>query len=238
MLLGGNFGRTKETNACHPGCIFEQLFFNAMSNKNHSAPEPGLLLVLSAREAADQGQWDRALLNFNQAIAAESGWNQDPDFKHDRAIALFHSGNKNEALNELNDAVTLQPGYGYRYAARGWMKQALKDVHGAIADYKAAIELDPEDAISLNNLGLIEEQLGYHREAKDRFAAADELAGILQKESIVPAVPELKAPTSQSIPSSEQDPGPSSLLSEVKRALQQPDGRKEFIAFIRNGFKL
>jgi tetratricopeptide (TPR) repeat protein len=195
-----------------------------MPNQNQPAPAPGHLLIHSAREAADQGQWDRALMNFNQAIAANSAWNLDPDFKHDRAIALFHTGNQEGALIELNEAVTLQPDYGYRYAARAWMKQALKDIQGAMADYETAIALDPDDAISLNNLGLLEEQQGYRQEAKERFAAADELAQ--QNESPVPEAPSTK-----------ETQGPN-LLSEIKRALQQPDGRKEFIAFIRNGFKL
>jgi tetratricopeptide (TPR) repeat protein len=209
-----------------------------MPNQNQPAPAPGHLLIHSAREAADQGQWDRALMNFNQAIAANSAWNLDPDFKHDRAIALFHTGNQEGALSELNEAVTLQPDYGYRYAARAWMKQALKDIQGAMADYETAIALDPDDAISLNNLGLLEEQQGYRQEAKERFAAADELAGILQKESIAPAAidQQNESPVPEA-PSTKETQGPN-LLSEIKRALQQPDGRKEFIAFIRNGFKL
>ena len=51
------------------------------------------------------------------------------------------------------------------------MKQALRDIQGAIADYEKAVELDPEDAITLNNLGLLEEQVGRMQSAKERFAA-------------------------------------------------------------------
>ena len=201
-------------------------------------PEKGHPLVLSAREAAAQGQWDRALLDFNKALEVDVEWNRNPDFKHDRAIALFHMGQKNEALLELNEAVNLQPDYGYRFAARGWMRQALKDVPGAIADYTQAIALDPEDAISLNNLGLLEEQQGYHQEAKERFSTADELAGILKNESISTA--ELKPQDDLPLPQAKPEVKSSApnLVSEIKRALRNSDGRKEFIAFLRNGFKL
>ena len=40
----------------------------------------------------------------------------------------------------------------------------LKDTKGAIADYNKAIELDPEDEISLNNLGLLQEKVGRMKE--------------------------------------------------------------------------
>ena len=49
---------------------------------------------------------------------------------------------------------------------------------GALADYNKAIELDPEDAISLNNRGLIEEKLGRMHLAQESFSQADMLSGV------------------------------------------------------------
>ena len=40
---------------------------------------------------------------------------------------------------------------------------------------KKAIKLDPEDAVAYNNLGLLEEKLGYEEQAKRRFEIADAL---------------------------------------------------------------
>jgi tetratricopeptide (TPR) repeat protein len=209
-----------------------------MSTPSQSNSRKRETLVVSARKAADQGHWDQAVLEFNQALDENAIWDQDPDFKHDRAIALFHTGNKEDALNELTAALSLQPDYGYRYAARGWMKQALKDIHGAIADYQSAVALDPEDAISLNNLGLLEEQLGYHKEAKERFAAADQLSEMLDDESIVPSSSISEDALISPKPLANSNFKSPSLLKEIKRLMGQADGRKEFIAFIRNGFKL
>ena len=61
---------------------------------------------------------------------------------------------------------------------------ALRDIQGAIADYEKAVELDPEDAITLNNLGLLEEQIGRMQSAKERFAAADAMDRILNESAI------------------------------------------------------
>jgi tetratricopeptide (TPR) repeat protein len=37
----------------------------------------------------------------------------------------------------------------------------MGDIKGAIEDYEKTISLDPDDAIAYNNLGLLQEQLGY-----------------------------------------------------------------------------
>ncbi len=202
-------------------------------------PAKGQLQVQSARESAKANQWTSALIAYDQALATDAGWKENVDFIHDRAIAMFHNGQAFEALVELDEAVELQPDYGYRYAARGWMKQALKDYNGAISDYQRAIELDPEDAISHNSLGLLEEQLGYHKVAKERFAVADELAGILENKSISTTGEVTSAPLfPKQETENKPEPKPQSSWQEIKRALGNPDGRKEFLDFIRNGFKL
>ena len=105
---------------------------------------------------------------------------------HDRAVCHFHCGEKEAALSWLNQAADTQPDYSYRYSSRGWMKQASGDIHGAIEDYKKALELDPDDAVTWNNLGLLEEQLGYQEQAKERYRVSDELLGILNEHGIDP----------------------------------------------------
>lgn len=208
------------------------------SNRRPASPE-GHLLVQQSRASAEAGQWQSALVGFDEAERANPDWGLDPDFLNDRAVALFHNDRAHECIVLLDKAINLQPQYGYRYAARGWMKQALRDIHGAIADYKKAVELDPEDAITLNNLGLLEEQIGRMQSAKESFAAADAMDRILDASAIPkestseaegPSMPEASAP-----PPSKAVKTP---WAEVTRALFTRAGRKEFLEFIRNGFKL
>ena len=227
-----------------PGrCIFEQPQLHRTmpeSNRRPASPK-GHLIVHQARASAEAGQWQSALVAFDEAERANPDWGLDPDFLNDRAVALFHNNRAHESIVLLDKAINLQPQYGYRYAARGWMKQALRDTQGAIADYEKAVELDPEDAITLNNLGLLEEQIGRMQSAKDRFAAADAMDRILDESAIH------KESTSEAqritIP---QPPTPAPLpaqsantpWAEVTRAMFTRAGRKEFLEFIRNGFKL
>ena len=154
----------------------------------------------------------------------------DGNFLHDRAVCLFQLGRKTEALNLLDRAVDLEPETGYRYASRAWMRAAMKDVDGAIEDYRKAIEIDPDDAITLNNLGLLEEQYGMRKAAQERFRRADTLSGILREAGVNPA-------------GVETEPNPSenaedSLWNEIKAVFTKPGRLQEFLNFLKNGLRL
>ena len=211
-----------------------------MPDSNHRPASPkGHLLVHQARASAEAGQWQSALVGFDEAEQENPDWGFDPDFLNDRAVALFHNDRAHESIALLDKAINLQPQYGYRYAARGWMKQALRDIQGAIADYEKAVELDPEDAITLNNLGLLEEQIGRMQSAKDRFAAADAMDRILDESAInKESTSEAERTAMPQAPASPPPRASNTPWAEVTRALFTQAGRKEFLEFIRNGFKL
>ena len=106
----------------------------------------------------------------------------------------------------------------------------------AISDYKKAIELDPEDAVAENNLGMLEEQLGYQSKAKNRFDRADEL----MKEMIDGRSDQglegeqLEARNIQKEINSEKFT--KSIWTEIKQ-IGSKEGRKSFSKFIKSGFK-
>ena len=201
-----------------------------MSNESNALP--GHLAVEQARSSAQSGQWVSALISYDQALNESDAWSMNPDFLNDRAVALFHNERMEDSIHLLSEAIALQPDYGYRYAARGWLKQATKDVDGAMEDYKKALQLDPEDAITQNNLGLLEEQMGRIHEAQQRFQKADLAAGIPPTR---PA-PKLSS-TGPKVPAKPIGSSPK-LRSEFIQIISTKKGWREFIAFIRNGFKL
>ena len=212
-----------------------------MASSDQASQPKGHLSVEQGRSSAELGQWVSALIAYDNALNESDVWNADPDFLNDRAVALFHNERAHDAIGLLTEAIRLQPSYGYRFSARGWMKQALKDVNGAIADYEKAIELDPEDAITQNNLGLLEEQLGRLESAKQRFAAADQLDQVLTENDIpieTSEEPKPALPNPKKIASEATSKRTLSAWSEVTKAITTSDGRKEFIDFVRNGFKL
>lgn len=211
-----------------------------MTTPSASSPLQAAAAALASRD------WEGALSYLHEAVRRDPALETDPDWIHDAAMCHFHLGRKQEALLGLDRAALLQPAYGYRFASRAWLRQALGDLAGARADYERAIALDPEDAISLNNLGLLEEQMGYRQEARRRFEVADELRSVLESSGI--------AIEPSSDPSKDASDGLSAGLSagpsggasaEIRDPLpaqhdpsRTPWSVGEFLRFVRNGFKL
>lgn len=184
-----------------------------------------------------QGKYEKALEHFNEALARNS---MDPDLWHDRGVCQFHLGRKREALHDMDKALELQPHYSYRYSSRAFMKGHLRDLEGAIADYRKAIELDPDDAIAHNNLGLLEEQLGHHEKARQHFRVADELSELLKEKGIDPAIYSEEEPRNiQKEIDAERaaNTGPQAVFREMKSVFRSGKNFKEFLTFIRKGFR-
>lgn len=196
---------------------------------------------IKANELVKTREWKAALEAFDRAFDALS---EHPDFIHDRAVCLFNLGQQKAALKELNRAVELQPDYSYRYASRAYMRNALKDIHGAIADYQKALELDPDDAISLNNLGMLEEQLGYKAAANERYRMADELDEILRERGILnmqeeeARLREAAETSGRQAETPETSESEATVAGEIGKVFSSKKAFSEFVAFIRNGFKL
>jgi len=121
------------------------------------------------------GNYKLALQKFDEVV------NRQPDiadYHSERGVALFHLNRKKEALDALNLALSLEPENSYRYSSRAFVKDSMGDIDGAIKDYLKCTELDPDDAIAFNNLGMLEEKIGRIRSAKYRFKKADELISL------------------------------------------------------------
>jgi tetratricopeptide (TPR) repeat protein len=189
-----------------------------------------------AMDLFTKGEHQKALPFFNKALEALP---TNTDLLNDRAVCYFHLEMHQEALADLNTAVQTQPDYGYRYASRAYIKSAMKDYSGAMADYKKAIELDPEDAIAYNNLGMLEEQMGWNDQAQERFKVSDELAGIL-KDSGIEQEPPLKAVNMEKQWKKEKEENQTvkAHLRTAWNVFASKNGRKEFFAFLKNGFNL
>ena len=97
----------------------------------------------------------------------------DANLFSDRGVIFINLNKKKEALKDFDQAVFLEDSYGYRYASRAYARDFFGDTEAAILDYEKAIKLDPEDAVSYNNIGLLQEKLGYKKKAQKNFELAD-----------------------------------------------------------------
>jgi tetratricopeptide (TPR) repeat protein len=196
-----------------------------------------------AHKAFEDGQLQEAIKLYTKALEENP---KDCNILSDRAVAYLHTEEREQCLNDFNAAVELQPNYGFRYASRAFARRKFGDLDGAIEDYEKAVELDPEDAIGHNNLGLLLEAKGYQSQADERFKRADSLSkmedGLLnviddlesdattpseEKKEEFPKEPEIKA----------ADVKASSTSKEFKKIFTSKKQFDEFMDFIKNGFK-
>lgn len=169
-----------------------------------------------------------------------------PDVLSDRGVAYLHANNKESCFRDLLKAKELEPERAYRYSSLAFARTHFKDYDNAIKDYERAIELDPEDSIAHNNLGLLLEQKGYENQAQQRFKRADELSKqedhlieMMEEMEEKEEVSEIKPDASNSQDKNESNsPENSKRKEEIKKIFTDRNQFKEFIRFIKNGFKL
>ncbi len=73
---------------------------------------------------------------------------EEYDYIYIRADLLYYTGKCKEAVEAYDEFIEKDPDYWGGYYRRGFMKDNLNDVDGAIADYSKAIELNPDLAYS------------------------------------------------------------------------------------------
>ncbi|WP_175459393.1 serine protease, partial [Cylindrospermopsis raciborskii] len=81
-------------------------------------------------------------------------------FYNNRGVARFQSGDKQGAIADYNQAITLDPKFALAYNNRGLARFQSGDKEGAIADYNQAITLNPKNALAYINRGLARFQSG------------------------------------------------------------------------------
>ena len=183
--------------------------------------------------------FEGAIMDFTLALEKDPG---NPEILYQRAMSYFHLGKKSLTLIDLDEAVEMQPNYAFRYSSRAFMRDSFGDVIGAIKDYKEAINLDPEDAISYNNLGVLEDKMGKRNISQGHYNKADSLLGLstnkeMKKMTETGATINYDRPKND-LPPVVAPPEEISFWKAFTSVFTDKSTFKEFIEFVKSGFKL
>lgn len=127
-----------------------------------------------------EGDDDKALINFNKAIAMKDDYSLA---YHDRAGIKKKLGDYNGALYDYKTAVNYLENFPIAYNNMGAVKIILGDYEGAIEDFSTAIAQDGEYFMAYNNRGYANYQLANYNSARTDFEKAIELSpGFLEAE--------------------------------------------------------
>jgi tetratricopeptide (TPR) repeat protein len=173
-----------------------------------------------------------------------------PELYSERGVAYLNLKQEANCLADLNKSVDLQSDYAYRFASRGHAKDFFGDTDGAIEDYERAAELDPNDSIIYNNLGLLLEKKGNISLAKENFDRSDKLRKEAERaksieldslsvseDGIIEETKTIHLPT-ESEKHEAQDIKNSSHVDELKKFFTEKNQWSEFLKFIKNGFRI
>ncbi len=134
---------------------------------------PNLVRAYHARGNAysAKAQYDKAILDFDQVIRLDP----NPAAYVGRCLARAVLALLQEALADCNDAIALRADDPGALGTRGFVYLKLGRLDDSIADFDAALRLDPRRALSLYGRGIAKQRKGDTNEANDDIAAATAL---------------------------------------------------------------
>ena len=115
----------------------------------------------------------RSIRYWQEQIELASGDKREKATAHFNCGVAYHAINDFEnAIEQYNKAIRLNPNSAVAYNNRGVAKDSLDQHEDAITDYNEVLRLNPKDAATYNNRGLANINLGKHEDAITDFDQA------------------------------------------------------------------
>ncbi|MGA0198365.1 MAG: tetratricopeptide repeat protein [Prochlorotrichaceae cyanobacterium] len=139
-------------------------------NPNDYDTQGELLLALQ--------QYSGALSAFERAMDLRESYNLAPSplTLNSRALTLLSMNRPEAALEDLQSALELDPGYATAWVNQGKVLMSMQRFAEAAAAYDRALQLDDSDHYAWNDLGVLQYQMGQCRaalESLDRAISLD-----------------------------------------------------------------
>ncbi len=106
-----------------------------------SAEAPGGYHVKTGNYRLEDGQWDNAIKEFNEALKENP---KSPYAYYGLGTTFIQTGKLDKALESFNTALDMKPDFAAVYVNRGILYDKKGQYRLALADYKKALKLDPE----------------------------------------------------------------------------------------------
>ncbi|MEZ3590126.1 MAG: tetratricopeptide repeat protein [Muribaculaceae bacterium] len=149
-------------------------------NKDYEGAEASFAELLRAHPNYDSGYLGRAKLRLALAdtVAALEDINHALEINKNATngyvmradIAIHSQRDYARALDDMNEAIKLEPRYAGFFINRAFLRYNLDDYFGAMADYDYAIQLDPLNSAALFNRGLLRAEVHDNNKAIDDFS--------------------------------------------------------------------
>src|SRR5437870_10721506 len=115
----------------------------AQSAQQEGSPEAVKIAREGSQAARDQ-DWDKAIERFRKAAEMDRKYTQNLAIAHQqRAFSYANDQRFQDALNDLNEAIKINPRDARAYEQRAAVEMRINDYDKALADYGEAIKTNP-----------------------------------------------------------------------------------------------
>src|SRR2546428_13503188 len=115
----------------------------AQSAQQEGSPEAAKIAREGSQAARDQ-DWDKAIERFRKAAEMDRKYTQNLAIAHQqRAFSYANDQRFQDALNDLNEAIKINPRDARAYEQRAAVEMRINDYDKALADYGEAIKTNP-----------------------------------------------------------------------------------------------
>lgn len=115
---------------------------------------------------ADAGENEKALADFEQALATYPTWRA----RHNRGVSYADAGKLDQALADFDEVIRLKQDFAPVWYNRAELKAQQGDYQAAIEDYRQALQLRPDDQLALAGRGYACYQSGKYEQAIADFS--------------------------------------------------------------------
>ena len=148
---------TDSNNAYWPYCLgvineHTKRYQDAITNylKASKLDEDALTYSRISSCYEDMGEWASAVEYMDKAITLDP---KDTDYVLYKANIYYEAGQIKTAIEVMDQYIDAVPDYAGGYYRRGWYKDNIKDIDGAIEDYTTSITLDPDYPYAIMSRG-------------------------------------------------------------------------------------
>ncbi len=115
----------------------------AQSAQQEGSPEAAKIAREGSQAAKDQ-DWDKAIERFRKAAEMDRKYTPNLAIAHQqRAFSYANDQRFQDALNDLNEAIKINPRDARAYEQRAAVEMRINDYDKALADYDVATKLNP-----------------------------------------------------------------------------------------------
>ncbi|MBD2200312.1 tetratricopeptide repeat protein [Calothrix anomala FACHB-343] len=132
-------------------------------------PDLNLIYVNLGDKSFEQGESDKAIINYNQALELDP---ENAEVYYKRGMVRYHLGDYEGAIADYTQVIQINLNHPKAYQQRGLARYQLGDYHSAIDDYTQAIRINPHVAVTYRNRGDARSHLGDRQGAIEDYSQA------------------------------------------------------------------